>query len=540
MSGAALPAAARWRRLLLFPLLASALLAAFFAGMHIHQSRVFPFPQVQSAYKTLVVHLGLWRDADFDGLDVRSAQCAPVRESFRHMLSRDYGLPELKCPAAQVARQDAAGARVESGIGVGLADPVVVKGEIGTFLDYCPAPWGCLAVEYSRSGAVTRAWPFRPDEIREANIVSESDYPYQHPAGWSFARDIRWYDISLHPGGDLLVVFHFRNSHPAGGGVARVSVEGRPRWYRKDYSHHWPHVVGDDLVLVPGRRLRRAQLSYPVGRGQRASSVELTCHDGLIKEDQVNVVNGRGDVLEEIPILDAIAVSPHAGALVGADPCNPLHLNFVDVLSERVASQDAGSAADIASGDLVVSLRNLNAFGILDKDDRRMKRLVQGGFHRQHGVRYLDGARFVMFDNLGTDGAQGPSRLLVVDLATGEETTVFPTETTPAHLRDWFAVQRGQFDVSPDRRRILLSDPFGARAFEIRLADGAVLNVFRQIHDLSRLPGFPKELTENPWLFHFHGIHYAHRRQAKQVADGGKPVGSTARRYTRVWPVDAR
>ena len=513
MRRTALWLATRLRRPIWFLFLAAAFLTAFFAGMHVHQSRGFPFPQMRAAVKTLVVNLG----HDIGDLDDRSAQCAGVRERVRHMLAADFRMLELKCPAAHVAHDDAAKARLEFLADDKLADPVLVKGEVGTFLDFCPGPWGCLAVEYSRSGSVSHAWPFRPEEIGEANIAAQSDYPYEHPARWSFSRDIAWYNLAPYPDGDLLVVLQFQNSHPAGGGVARVGPDGKPRWYRKDYSHHWPHVVGDDLALVPGVRLRRASLSFKVGRGQRRRSLELQCANGMIREDQVNVVNGRGDVLEEIPILDAIIESRHAGNLVGADACDPVHLNFVRVLGE-----DAGGAPGIAPGDWVVSLRNLSAFGILDKDDRRLKRLVRGSFHWQHGVRHLEQARFLLFDNLGANAnlgantVHGPSRLLMVDLATGEETTVFPTSATPARLRHWFALQRGQFDLSPDRRRVLLADPYGARALEIRLADAKVLHVFRQIHDLTSLVGFPEELAQNAWLFNFQGIHYANRREVKQ------------------------
>ena len=74
-----------------FLLLAAAFVATFFAGMHVHQSRVFPLPQLRSAFKTLMVNLG---DLDTGGLDVGSAQCAPVRESLRYMLGVDFRTPE--------------------------------------------------------------------------------------------------------------------------------------------------------------------------------------------------------------------------------------------------------------------------------------------------------------------------------------------------------------------------------------------------------------------------------------------------------------
>lgn len=110
--------------------------------------------------------------------------------------------------------------------------------------------------------------------------------------------------------------------------------------------------------------------------------------------------------------------SRHAGWLVGAPGCDPTHLNFAHVLGED-------AAACIAPGDLVASLRNLSAFAIFDKHDQRLKRFVRDSFYRQHGVRHLQKAKFVLFDNFGADAAHGPARLLTVDLATGRETTVF-------------------------------------------------------------------------------------------------------------------
>ena len=180
---------------------------------------------------------------------------------------------------------------------------------------------------------------------------------------------------------------------------------------------------------------------------------------------------------------------------------------------------NAGGADGMAPGDLVVSLRDLDAFAILDKDDRRLKKLVRGSFRGQHGVRHLDNARFIMYDNWGTDGVHGPSRLLIVDLATGKETTVFPNDATPAHLANWFTRIEGQFDISPDGRRAVVSDVFAGRAFEVRLADGQVLNVFRQIHDLSSLPGVSEELTETPWFFPLRGIYYANRWAKDALAE---------------------
>ena len=504
-----------WRAGRRLPLLlfgAAALFAVFLAGIYVEAAGIFPSTLIRSAHKTLMVNLGahgLSEPTNGNRSQAqsarRSAECAEVAASVRQRLKKQLGMRMVRCASARIAPADAAAARIDFLAGEALADAVLMKGEVGAFLDHCPAPWGCLAVEYARSGAVHRAWPFRPDEIVEANTAVESDYPYEHAVGWAFTRGMATFHLSPYPRGDLLVVFEFADSHPTGGGVARVAPDGRPRWYRKDYSHHWPHVVGEDLALVPGMHMRRDRLAFQIREGNPRSAVRLECRNGLINEDLVNVFDGAGELLEEISILDAIIASPYAGSLSGAADCDPTHINFAHMLGA-----DAGGAAGIAPGDLVVSLRGLSAFGILDKDDRRLKRLVRGSFLEQHGVRHLDKARFAMFDNLGTDGVHGPSRLLVVDLATGEETTVFPNDATPKHLRGWFTRNWGQFDLSADGRRALVADVQGGRAFEIRLADGAVLNVFRQVHDLSTLTALveAETLTKNAWLFRFQGIHY--------------------------------
>lgn len=496
----------------LFLFVVAAILAAFFTGMYVQYSKIYPFPLIDSAYRTLVVHLDLWNPAGVADRRIGvAAECAPVAgRSLRKLLSRDFSLYMARtiCPTTRAPREEAAAARIEFIADDELDDPILVKGEIGTFLDHCPAPWGCLAVEYSRSGVVRRTYPFRPEDVVEANIVEEADYPYEHPLGWSFMNDLEYFMLSPHPSGDLLVVFRFARSYPNVGGLARLAPDGQPRWYRKDYSHHWPYVVEEELILVPSNRFKRASLSYTVGPGEKN---KLTCDRGMIWEDQVNVIDGRGRLLEEVSILDAISQSPYASSLADVrkeEHCDPTHLNFVHLLGE-----DAGGTAGIAPGDLVVSLRNINAFGILDRDNRQLKRLVQGTFRRQHGVRHLEKARFLMLDNRGTDGLYGPSRMLMVDLATNEETTLFPNDRTPADFRDWYLPFAGQFDVSPDGRRVLFVDPLRGRAFEIRLSDGEILNVFRQIHDVSSLMEFklPRGLAKSAWLFEFQGIHYANR-----------------------------
>ena len=99
----------------------------------------------------------------------------------------------------------------------------------------------------------------------------------------------------------------------------------------------------------------------------------------------------------------------------------------------------------------------------------------------------------------------------MVDLADGRETTIFPNDETPAHLRGFFSRIGGHISVSPDRRRVIMtfSTPYTAsRAVEIRLADGAVLAILDPLHDLSRLERFPEERKTRAARYRLTAVNY--------------------------------
>ena len=113
-----------------------------------------------------------------------------------------------------------------------------------------------------------------------------------------------------------------------------------------------------------------------------------------------------------------------------------------------------------------------------------------------------------MFDNMGNDGVHGPSRLLMVDLADGRETTIFPNDRTPDSLRGLYTGEAGKIDVSPDRQRAMVVFTREGVAVEVRLSDGEVLNVFRSLHDVSGLDQFPDERASQSAIFEMFGLDY--------------------------------
>ena len=444
---------------------AALMLAAFAGGLYVARYKVFPYALLHDAYTTFL---------------------ATVETNLPDFLDPGQDLGGF----VDVPPDQAAARRFEFIGSDHLTDPILVPGGVGLFREYCPDHVGCLAVEYAGRGEVRHAWPYRPDELEKWLEKEEfaADFPYEHAPGFSFLDHIRIRRVSKYANGDLLAVFYFGHTHPYGGGVARIDRTGKPVWYRPDFSHHRPHLTDGEVVLVPGMRPGRL-MDTGVVPGRDDLRTRMDCPRW--RHDLVNVIDPAGRLLGETSVFDALLRSPYASLLLHANPCDPTHVNSVHLLGEDAAG------AGLEPGDLVVSMRNLSAFVLLDRDTHRLKRMVRGGFMMQHSVLHFEGARFLMLDNQGgrtADGALGVSRLLMVDAASGEETAIFPNHRTPGHLRELYTSKRGGVSVSPDRRRALVTFTYEGKAVEVRIADGAVLVVFDSIHDVSHLEeSFPEE-----------------------------------------------
>ena len=399
-----------------------------------------------------------------------------------------------------------------------LTESVLWYGGRFQFMDLCPE-WGCLAVEFGADKEVAHVYPFRPNVLEQAaNAAAADEFPYQLAPTFSFTRDVYPIGMSRYPNGDLLVVFHTENdtSFPFGAGAARIDRDGYPVWFRRDYSHHWPYIEEDGSALIPGHSIGSKSISFRI-EGTHNSAVNLNCDTGRPYRDTVNVIDGDGRLVESIDLMQAILDSPFAPILrntsdagsIEPHPCDPIHLNYI-----RRIGDDAEGAWGMSPGDLVVSMRNLSAFAILDGESRQIKRIVRGSFLYQHAVQHLEGSRFLMLDNMGSDGTYGPSRLLMVDLADGRETTIFPNERTQEYIRDLYTPEAGNIDISPDRRRAIVVFSGEGIAVEVRLSDGDALNVFRSIHDVSRFEQFsnfdefPNDRMERLIWFHLYGVDY--------------------------------
>lgn len=380
-----------------------------------------------------------------------------------------------------------------------LAAPVLMAGGRGRFVDHCPGFVGCLAVEFSRGGRFVHATPFRPEAFEKVAVAPDTAVPveYERALGFDFAEHADVFSIDRYPNGDLAVVLISSFSFPAHMGIARVRRDGQPLWYRADGSHHWPAVArgllrgGDerweDAVVVPSLRIGHGW-PYAEDGSLRIPPLEpfgrAPCSTHF--EDYLHVIAADGSLLWEVSVTDAFKNSVQAPMLNHAyNPCDPLHLNSVEVLG-------AAAPPGTMPGDLLVSLGFISALAVLDGQDGRVKQVYEGSFYGQHGARAFhgpDGPTLLVFDNWGTDGRYGPSRLLAYTARTGREWTVFPNAKTPSAVAELWSKIRGGVSVAPDGSRAVVAVHGAGKAVEVDLASGEVTAVFHSLHDVSHLVG---------------------------------------------------
>ena len=444
---------------------ASLAVVVFLGGIQVGRTRAFPYELLRSAKITA------------DNL-VAAHLSSDVPPSLRQAAPVDLPPSQLEAARTVLRASD------------GMADRVLVAGGMGQFAEFCPGHPGCIAVEYVGPGQVARAYPYRPREIEQAAIV---DMPYEFPGDFTEMMD-RGYGyvaaLDTYANGDLLVVFHLWHAFPYGGGVARIRPDGTPAWYRRDYSHHEPHVAPDETAWVPALSVGQEPLRVNYDAPKQQLDFELPCDKPYVS--LVRKIGPDGQLLEEIPFFEKLAASRYRFLLRDTRnpgrPCDPIHVNSVHELGP-----DATGPSGIGPGDLAVSMRRLSAFVLLDRDSFDVKALVRGTFNAQHSVKHLTGSRFLVFDNWGVEAERdGPSRVLIVDVADGSETTVFPRSLPSAD--DLFSIRQGAVSISPDRRRLIAAFANqGLNAFEIEIATGRVLTEFTQVHNLAPLGDSPGE-----------------------------------------------
>jgi hypothetical protein len=189
--------------------------------------------------------------------------------------------------------------------------------------------------------------------------------------------------------------------------------------------------------------------------------------------DHVDVISANGERMKRIALLEALLNSPYA-ALFGTleRPKMPgpmtqrsswqspladdkrrrdvLHANAVKVLNPTRASK----FPFFKTGQLLVSLRNLDAIVVLDLDSGKVVWAARGPWRAQHDPSFLDNGHLLLFDNLLS---QRGSRVLEYD----PQTQALPWSYPGERGRPFLSEIRGMCQRLPGGNTLIVNSEGG-------------------------------------------------------------------------------
>lgn len=346
----------------------------------------------------------------------------------------------------------------------GDGPPIVVPGGNGVFRELCGAN-GCLAVAFGRDGKPVWLIPFDAGAMARAPLRGTYDHDY---LGNDRTADIAIAGIRSFADGDLLLTFNLANAFPYSYGLMRVARDGTVRWRRADLANHRATIASDGTIYTPLHRIRSGERYSDAPDHLRGAVLCRTPEKQYV--DLIQLVGPDGRERRTIDLLALFLRDPVHGPSLArtTDPCDPLHLNSVDIATQ----QDAASTPGIAAGDFIVSLRALSMVAIISADGQRIKRTITGSFAVQHSAHFLGNGEIVLFDNMGGSPGALPSRIIAIDLASGRERVIYARKPAEGGNLAELSPTAGDIALSPDRTRALVSFTRSGRLVEIDLASG--------------------------------------------------------------------
>ena len=305
---------------------------------------------------------------------------------------------------------------------------------------------------------------------------------------------VHWFRCRLFSNGDLLAIYQSDPDTPHGYGLAKLDKDSNILWAYSDNVHH-DLDLGDDGKIYA--------LTHQISQ-ERLTGLDAISPPYLA--DYLVILSAEGKELQKISILEAFqrspfllmlstistggtqrqnrphvkspltsADSPFTGELktplvkdfpqrisLPKERGDFLHANGVKVLNRAMATK----FLIFKEGQVLLSLRGIDALAILDVPSRSIVWAVQGIWRGQHDPEFLENGHLLLFDNSGLGQI---SRVIEYDPITHG----FPWSYTSEDSAPFVATQRGMKQHLPNGN-VLIVDPDGGRLFEVNSAKSLV------------------------------------------------------------------
>ena len=255
------------------------------------------------------------------------------------------------------------------------------------------------AVLMDQQGRILHEWKYD-----FATAFGEEDYdPYPQQPDM-----LHWHRTWVFPNGDLLANHDYVNHYPYGYGLVKLDRDSNVLWTYTGTAHHDFDIDanGNIHTLIQETGMEKiGNLNPPY------------------IEDFAVVVDGKtGREISRFSLFQALRNSPYRHMFEEwqtTKHSEVTHTNAIRLVSETWAQN--ANIPRVKAGDLLISLRNPNAFIIVDPDAEIVRWYGEGVWKQQHDPDLLDNGRVLLFDNQGApDSPYGHSRVLEVDVFTHE------------------------------------------------------------------------------------------------------------------------
>jgi hypothetical protein len=190
------------------------------------------------------------------------------------------------------------------------------------------------------------------------------------------------------PDGGLIVIWD-------GQGIARLDAESNVIWADLNRAHH-------EAELAPSGAI------YTLTR--KAHVVPRVNEKRPILEDFLVVLGPGGNELHRVSLLEAFARAPEECRRIWEESerraGDIFHTNAVELLDGRLANRIPA----FAEGNVMISIRFLDAIAVLDPEREKIVWAARGEFARQHDPTILKNGRLLLFDNDGPEGRHSAVR----------------------------------------------------------------------------------------------------------------------------------
>jgi hypothetical protein len=304
---------------------------------------------------------------------------------------------------------------------------------------------GQLAYLYNMSGRVVHQW-FMP-----FSWVWPAPEHVPPPAN---DTDVSFSGCHLFGNGDILLTYYNHTEWASGYGLVKLDKESHLLWKYPACVHHDVDVAEDGTIYA----IRHEKVSALPAGLERLPAPCLV--------DYLVALSPEGKELQPpLSLLEALQHSPYAMLLdemkeseserLAARPTpyypkQDMHTNSVQVLKR----QQAAHYPVFRPGQVLVSIRNLDAIAVVDPERREVVWAARGPWRRQHDARFLDNGRLMIFDNLGSTLG---SRVLEYD----PMTQALPWVYNGGDAAPFFTEYRGMCQRLPNGNTLVVSSKQG-------------------------------------------------------------------------------